>query len=97
MQIVTLRAKTFIVAGDRGVKTLTVSPSNTPITVPDWVRKSPTFALGVKDKSIFEVLEPVAEPPVAEESPASVAGANAQSDGDPASNSGDAAPKARKK
>lgn len=51
MQIILKRTKCF----SEGQKLLTVSPSSDIQTVPEWVRNTATFRLGLQDKSIQEV------------------------------------------
>ena len=66
MQIILKRTKCF----SEGQKLLTVSPLPEIQTVPEWVRNTATFRLGLQDKSIQEVevkpapapIEPAAAP-----------------------------------
>lgn len=75
MQVILTRTKSFFLQGTAGTtqKHLTVPAGAGIQTVPDWVRQSTTFKLGVKDGSVQEVEVrspvPTAAAPVAKAPP----------------------------
>ena len=66
------RAKIFLLNDENGERRYTASVNANGTTtrdVPDWVRDTPTFKMGLKDRSIINL---TSVEPVAEEAPAPV-------------------------
>jgi len=74
IKIILFRSKTFIPVDASGLAipgaqaiTVGTSDDRKPVAVPEWVKGTPTFALGVQDGSIIEVISPVPVAPAAKQ------------------------------